>query len=102
MMKSRMLATAVAAAAMLALAAVANAGEPEKDGLVYHDATEFLIGGKATQATLTPYDRLPASYEKTTRPELWRHGHHSAGFTCVSVRIPRSSRPDGPLISEHI
>lgn len=44
MMKSRMWATAVAAAAMLALATVANAGEPEKDGLVYHDATEFLIG----------------------------------------------------------
>ena len=34
MMKSRMWATAVAAAAMLALATVANAGEPEKDGLV--------------------------------------------------------------------
>ena len=91
MMKSRMWATAVAAAAMLALATVANAGEPEKDGLVYHDATEFLIGGKATQATLTPYDRLPASDEKTTRPELWRLGHHSAG---IYVRF----RTDSPII----
>ena len=43
MMKSRMLATAVASVTMLAMAFVANAGQPEKDGLVYHDATEFLI-----------------------------------------------------------
>ena len=88
-----MLATAVASVAMLAMAFVANAGQPEKEELVYHDATEFLIGGKATQETLTPYDRLPASYEKTTRPELWRHGHHSAG---IYVRF----RTDSPIIKD--
>lgn len=91
MMKRRILAIAVAAASMLVFAFAAQAGQPEKDGIVFHDATEFLIGGKATQETLTPYDRLPASYEKTTRPDLWHHGLHSAG---IYVRF----RTDSPII----
>ena len=90
-MKRKIFAVAFAAASMLAFAFAAQAGQPEKDGIVFHDATEFLIGGKATQETLTPYDRLPASYEKTTRPDLWRHGLHSAG---IYVRF----RTDSPII----
>lgn len=99
-MKNRLLATLVASVTMLAMAFVANAGQPENDELVFYNATEFEIGGKATKETLTPFDRLPASYEKTTRPELWRHGHHSAGSMSVSVQIPRLSRPDGPRFTE--
>ena len=91
MMKRKILAVAFAAASMLVFAFAAQAGQPEKDGIVFHDATEFMIGGKATQETLTPYDRLPASYEKTTRPDLWRHGLHSAG---IYVRF----RTDSPII----
>ena len=90
-MKNRLLATLVASVTMLAMAFVANAGQPENDELVFYNATEFEIGGKATKETLTPFDRLPASYEKTTRPELWRHGHHSAG---IYVRF----RTDSPII----
>lgn len=31
--------------------------------LLYHDASAFPLLGKATDATLTRYERLPASFE---------------------------------------
>ena len=46
-MKNRLLATLVASVTMLAMAFVANAGQPENDEWVFYNAKEFEIGGKA-------------------------------------------------------
>ena len=84
---------AVAAMAMLLSVSAAYAVERKgDDNVVFHDASEFNIYGKATQATLSLYDRLPASYENTTRKELWRLGRNTAG---LYVRF----RTDSPVIS---
>ena len=48
--------------------------------LLYHDASAFPLLGKATDATLTRYERLPASLESVSRKPLWELGRNSAGL----------------------
>lgn len=59
--------------------------------LVYQDASAFPLLGKATDATLTRYERLPASLENVSRKALWDLGRCSAGlalrFRSNSTRI---------------
>lgn len=47
---------------------------------VWHDGTEFPIFGKATDQTLSVYDRLPASYQNVSRKPLWKLGRNTAGL----------------------
>lgn len=47
--------------------------------IVFHDAAQFPLLGKATQETLTRYERLPAHLQDTLRKELWDLGRCSAG-----------------------
>lgn len=58
----------------LLLAAVANAQT------VYHDASAFPLLGKATESTLTRYERLPDSLQNISRKPLWDLGRNSAGL----------------------
>ena len=49
----------------LVLAVSANAQ------VVYHDASAFPLLGKATETTLTRYERLPDSLQNISRKPLW-------------------------------
>ena len=51
------------------------AGEP-----VWHDAAAFPVYGKATDSTLTRYERLPASFRGVCRVPVWNLGRNSAGI----------------------
>ncbi|WP_291528369.1 SGNH/GDSL hydrolase family protein [Bacteroides sp. UBA939] len=59
--------------------------------ILYHDASAFPLLGKATDATLTRYERLPDSLEHISRKPLWDLGRNSAGlavrFRSNSTRI---------------
>jgi hypothetical protein len=59
--------------------------------IVYHDASAFPLLGKATDSTLTRYERLPADYQSVSRKPLWNLGRQSAGlavrFRTNSTRI---------------
>lgn len=69
----------------LVLAVSANAQ------VVYHDASAFPLLGKATETTLTRYERLPDSLQNISRKPLWELGRNSAGlairFRSNSTRI---------------
>ena len=62
--------------------------------LLYHDASAFPLLGKATDATLTRYERLPASLKSVSRKPLWDLGRNSAGLalrfrsnsTCIGAK----------------
>lgn len=62
--------------------------------ILYHDASSFPLLGKATEATLTRYERLPASLEHVSRKPLWNLGRNSAGLalrfrsnsTCIAAK----------------
>ena len=62
--------------------------------LLYRDASVFPLLGKATDATLTRYERLPASLESVSRKPLWDLGRNSAGLalrfrsnsTCIGAK----------------
>ena len=58
----------------LLLAAVANAQT------INHDASAFPLLGKATESTLTRYERLPDSLQNISREPLWVLGRDSAGL----------------------
>ena len=47
---------------------------------VFTDASTFPVYGKASEATKTPYQRLPAALEGVSRPAVWRLGTQSAGL----------------------
>ena len=47
---------------------------------VYTDASRFPVYGKASDATKTPYQRLPATLEGVSREPVWRLGTQSAGL----------------------
>lgn len=66
----------------LLLAAVANAQT------IYHDASAFPLLGKATEYTLTRYERLPDSLQNISRKPLWDLGRNSAG---LAVRFRSNS-----------
>lgn len=46
----------------------------------YVDAAEFPLLGKATQQTLTRYERLPDSCQTVSREPIWNLGRNSAGL----------------------
>ena len=48
--------------------------------IVYHDASAFPLLGKATETTLTRYERLPDSLRNISRKPLWELGRNSAGL----------------------
>ena len=62
--------------------------------ILYHDASAFPLLGKATDATLTRYERLPDSLEHISRKPLWNLGRNSAGLalrfrsnsTCIAAK----------------
>ena len=62
--------------------------------LVYQDAAAFPLLGKATEATLTRYERLPATLQSVSRQPLWELGRNSAGLairfrsnsTCIAAK----------------
>ena len=47
---------------------------------VFSDASSFPVYGKASEATKTPYQRLPAALEGVSRPDVWYLGTQSAGL----------------------
>ena len=56
----------------LVLAVSANAQ------VVYHDASAFPLLGKATETTLTRYERLPDSLQNISRKPLWELGRSNS------------------------
>lgn len=52
------------------------------------DAAEFPLLGRATQQTLTRYERLPDSCQMVSREPLWNLGRNSAG---LSIRFRSNS-----------
>ncbi len=48
--------------------------------ITWHDAASLPIYGKATEQTLTRYERLPTSLENNIRQHLWDLGRNSAGL----------------------
>lgn len=48
--------------------------------LVYHDASEFPLYGKAVENTFSRYSRLPESLKGVTRDPVWNLGRNSAGL----------------------
>lgn len=71
------------------LAVVANAQ------VVYHDASAFPLLGKATESTLTRYERLPDSLQSVSRKPLWELGAIVPDLPCVSVPTPLALPPVG-------
>lgn len=73
---------------LLLAATIANAQ------IVYHDAAVFPLLGKATESTLTRYERLPDSLQNISRKPLWELGRNSAGLavrfrsnsTCIAAK----------------
>ena len=47
---------------------------------VFTDASVFGVRGKASEATKTPYQRLPAALEGVSRDAVWHLGTQSAGL----------------------
>lgn len=74
----------------LVLSAASSFGQTSAS-VVWHDASEFPLYGKATDETLTRYERLPASYKDISRAPLWHLGRNSAG---LAIRF----RSDSPFI----
>ena len=56
--------------------------------LVYRDAAEFPLYGKATEATSLRYTRLPDSLKGISRGPVWQLGQNSAG---LAVRFRSNS-----------
>ena len=56
--------------------------------VVYVDASCFPLLGKASDSTLTRYERLPASFQNVSRDAVWYLGRNSAG---LAVRFRTSS-----------
>lgn len=59
--------------------------------IVYHDASAFPLLGKATETTLTRYERLPDSLRNISRKPLWELGRNSAG---LARTFPFQFHPD--------
>lgn len=59
--------------------------------LVYHDASNFPLLGKATEATRARYERLPDSLKNISHSPLWNLSRNSTGmairFRSNSTRI---------------
>ena len=54
----------------------------------YYNTDSLPLLGKATNETLSRYERLPDSLEKISRPVLWELGRNSAG---LAIRFNTSS-----------
>ena len=69
----------------------AEAARPGPRGeLLWYDARQLGIEGKAWQDTKAPFDRLPAKAEKMVRPPVWSLSRHSAGM-CVRFQTDATS-----------
>ena len=53
---------------------------PTDDEIVWHDAVDLGLEGKAFADTRAPYDRLPASAEGVVRGPVWTLSRDSAGM----------------------
>ena len=73
----------------LLLAAVADAQT------VYHDASAFPLLGKATESTLTRYERLPDSLQNISRKPLWTWAATVPDLPCASVPTLQAFPPNG-------
>ena len=47
---------------------------------VFHDASQFPLFGKISNATETHYERLPAKLKNVSRPPVWSLGKNTAGL----------------------
>jgi hypothetical protein len=54
----------------------------------WHDAAEFPLLGKISDATETRYERLPAALKAESRPPVWELGKNTAG---LSIRFRTNS-----------
>ena len=59
------------------------------DSLKFADASHFQLTGKGFIDTADPYDRLPSSLEKVTRPEVWSLSKCCSG---LAVRFRSNSK----------
>ena len=64
----------------MTVCAFGQAPKDKDSRTVWYDGAEFPVFGKATDQTLTRYDRLPASYEKISRKPVWQLGRNTAGL----------------------
>ena len=71
---------------LLSFHIIGMAGEP-----VYHNANEFPLFGKISDATNLRYERLPGYLENVSRQAVWDLGRNSAG---LYIRF----RSDSPVI----
>lgn len=71
---------------LLSFSFIGMAGEP-----IYHNANEFPLFGKISDATNLRYERLPGYLENVSRKAVWDLGRSSAG---LYVRF----RSDSPVI----
>ena len=59
--------------------------------IVFHDAAQFPLLGKAAGSTASRYERFPDSLEHAVRPVLWKLSRNTAGmairFRSNSTRI---------------
>lgn len=53
---------------------------PAKAQLIYYDASQFTLLGKATADTETLYERLPQRFKSISRPPVWTLGKNTAGL----------------------
>ena len=56
---------------------------------VFHDASQFPLLGKISDATETRYERLPARLKDVSRPPVWYLGKNTAG---LAIRFCSDSR----------
>lgn len=54
----------------------------EKSGVLWYDVRSLGVEGQGWTNTLAPFDRLPATAQKTVRPPVWSLSRHSTGL-CV-------------------
>lgn len=65
---------------VLILAMLSASWEADGQNVVYTDASEFPLYGKAVENTSALYERLPSSLQGVCREPVWYLGRHSAGL----------------------
>lgn len=65
---------------------------PIRSQIVYHNANDFILLGKATQLTKTRYERLPAVLNGIVRKSVWDLGKNSTG---LAIRFRSNSTTIG-------
>ena len=75
--------------------------------IVYHDASEFPLYGKISDATPTRYQRLPSDMQHTTRKPVWGLSKNSAGLyirfkAAGSIALYFKWKPSNDKVMEHM